>query len=196
MSPRHFAVLPVALALISCNEQGDDQVEPEPTVSPTPTGETVSILRPDVEGPVELAPAEPLVVVVPFAGGGSDLSEDALLALRDLASGSEFAGDGSITLRGHSDAGGSDAVNLRAAQARAEAVKDWLVENGAEEGRIRVISFGEQNPVAPNALPDGSPNEEGRAANRRVEVTIAPPGASDSESEDSATGEEAEETSD
>ena len=41
-----------------------------------------------------------------------------------------------------------------------------------EEERIEIVAFGEQNPVEPNALPDGSPNEEGRAANRRVEVTI------------------------
>ena len=35
--------------------------------------------------------------------------------------------------------------------------------------------MGEQNPIAPNALPDGSPNEAGRASNRRVEIDISPP---------------------
>ena len=54
----------------------------------------------------------------------------------------------------------------------AEAVRDWLVENGVEASRISVIAFGEQNPAAPNALPDGSPNEEGRLANRRVEIEV------------------------
>lgn len=51
-------------------------------------------------------------------------------------------------------------------------MRDFLVENGVEEERIEIVAFGEQNPVEPNALSDGSPNEEGRAANRRVEVTI------------------------
>ena len=35
---------------------------------------------------------------------------------------------------------------------------------------VEVIAFGAQNPNEPNALPDGSPNALGRAANRRVEV--------------------------
>ena len=37
-----------------------------------------------------------------------------------------------------------------------------------------MIAVGEQNPIAPNALPDGEPNEPGRARNRRVELEIAP----------------------
>jgi OOP family OmpA-OmpF porin len=43
------------------------------------------------------------------------------------------------------------------------------------EDRIEIVAFGEQNPVAPNALPDGTPNDEGRAKNRRVEIRVAPP---------------------
>lgn len=69
------------------------------------------------------------------------------------------------------------AANLRASQRRAEVVRDWLVENGVAEDRIDVIAFGEQNPVSPNANPDGTPDEAGRAKNRRVDLTIAvPPG--------------------
>jgi OOP family OmpA-OmpF porin len=59
-----------------------------------------------------------------------------------------------------------------ASLARAEAVRDWLVENGVAEDRIRTIAFGEQNPIAPNARPDGTPDEDGRAANRRVEIEV------------------------
>lgn len=172
MSPKFFLTLPVVLALVACGDQADEPTEPEPVITPPPAGETVSILRPDVEAPVEVAPAEPLVAVVPFAEGGSELTRDAILALREIAGSSEFTDGGAIILRGHSDAGGSDAVNMRASEARAETVKSWLVENGAAEERISVIAFGEQNPVAPNAKPDGTPDEDGRAANRRVEVTI------------------------
>ncbi|MCB2085578.1 MAG: OmpA family protein [Sphingomonadaceae bacterium] len=98
--------------------------------------------------------------------------QDKLAAM--LASDQGKAG-GRIVIRGHSDAGGSDQVNLRVSLERAEAVRDYLVGQGADEKRIRVIAFGSQNPVEPNALPDGSPNEAGRAANRRVEVTIELP---------------------
>ena len=60
----------------------------------------------------------------------------------------------------------------RASRARAEAVRDWLVDSGVDEARISLIAFGEQNPVAPNARPDGSPDPVGRAANRRVEIEV------------------------
>ena len=56
---------------------------------------------------------------------------------------------------------------------------EWLVEKGVSSERIEIIAFGEQNPIEPNALPDGTPNEKGRAANRRAEVHVAvPEGAS------------------
>ena len=35
---------------------------------------------------------------------------------------------GAITLRGHSDAGGSDSANMRVSRGRAEQVRDWLIE--------------------------------------------------------------------
>ena len=174
MSPRPLitALLGIGLAgsLAAC---GDRDPEPEPVVTPAPDGEPVSILRPDVELEVPVEPLEPLDATLSFAEGGRELGEDALTALEQVVSSEQFAQGGAITLRGHSDSGGSDDANMRASLARAEAVRDWLVENGAEPERITVIAFGEQNPVEPNALPDGSPNEEGRAANRRVEISIA-----------------------
>jgi OOP family OmpA-OmpF porin len=94
------------------------------------------------------------------------------------------AAGGPIILRGHSDAGGNDAVNMRVSVERAEAVRDWLIEMGVAEDRIEVIGFGEQNPIAPNALPDGSPNEEGRALNRRVDVSVLLPTAEDEKSDE------------
>ena len=88
---------------------------------------------------------------------------------------------------------------MRASQERAEAVRDWMIENGIADERITIIAFGEQNPAAPNALPDGSPNEEGRAANRRVEIEVAtsepaPPEKAPTLAESLATGEDEAET--
>src|SRR5690606_30153070 len=79
-----------------------------------------------------------------------------------------------VVLRGHTDSVGHDEANLRASRRRAEAVANWLVEHGVSEERIEIIALGEQRPIAPNALPDGSPDEEGRAKNRRVTVHIVP----------------------
>ncbi len=46
------------------------------------------------------------------------------------------------------------------------------MENGIAEERIALVAFGEQNPVRPNALLDGSPDAVGRSANRRVEILV------------------------
>ena len=87
----------------------------------------------------------------------------------------QMAAGGAIVLRGHTDSVGDDEANLRVSERRAEMVRDWLLEQGVGEERITVIAIGEQRPIAPNAQLDGTPDEAGRAANRRVDVTIAVP---------------------
>lgn len=180
MSPKTFVAIPLAagLALAAC----EDRAEPveEPAATPASEGETVSILRPDVESPIVADPIEQIDVTIGFPDGGSDLSDEAMGVMKRALESRAYQSGGKIILRGHSDAAGSDDANLRASQARAEAVRDWLMETGVAEDRIEVIAFGEQNPAEPNALPDGSPNETGRAANRRVDMTImVPEGAND-----------------
>ncbi len=136
-------------------------------------GEKRSIFRPEFQvEPIEgLEPQGSLETRVYFPEG-AELTEEARAELATVLASPQMGGGGGIILRGHSDSGGSDEANMRASQARAEAVSEWLVENGIDPERITVIAFGEQNPDAPNALPDGSPNEEGRAANRRVEIEV------------------------
>jgi len=137
--------------------------------------EAVSILRADIEQPeVEAPPLEPLNATIGFPEGGNDLDEAALTVLDEVITSEQFALGGPIVLRAHSDSAGSDAANERASEARGLAVAQWLVTAGVDSRRIDVIVFGEQNPVEPNALPDGTPNEAGRAINRRVEVLIVP----------------------
>ena len=174
---------PIALAALSaillagCKPVPQESEAPaEPMAPPTEEAEPVSILRPDVEAETEQeddASLEAFTATIGFPDGGSELDADAIAALEQVAASEQFAGPAAIVLRAHSDSAGSDASNERAAQARGLAVAEWLIAAGADPRRIDVIVFGEQNPVEPNALPDGSPNEEGRAANRRVDVEIA-----------------------
>jgi OOP family OmpA-OmpF porin len=178
------------LALAGC-ERAKAPPPPAPakaTPSPAPSqSDKVSIIRSDIAIDREPAPMAPLAVRIGFPENGHALDPTAEGALAGALASPQMKAGGAITLRGHSDSTGSDAANLRASQRRAEAVRDWLVDHGVDKARIAVIALGEQNPAAPNALPDGSPNEEGRALNRRVELTIAvpagtPPAASPSES--------------
>jgi OOP family OmpA-OmpF porin len=181
----------IALILTGCNSQSDGSERPGDSETPTtaveaiedteetepPEAEQVSILRPEIDptGQAAATLLEPLAVRVPFPAGGAELGEAALSALRQVANSEQIETDARIILRAHSDASGSDAVNLAVSQERGEAVKDWLVDQGVAANRIDVIAFGEQNPAQPNARPDGTPDEAGRAANRRVDITITPP---------------------
>lgn len=69
-------------------------------------------------------------------------------------------------IRAFSDALGSREVNYALSRRRAQAVRDFLVKGGVADDRLRILPFGEENPVAINAT------KAGRAANRRVEVTL------------------------
>lgn len=170
-------VLALCLGLGACDSDAPAPV-PEPTPTETtaePGEEQNSIIRPEME--VERPPIalEPLRATIPFSKGGSDIDDAALGELRGLLESDQWKQVERVIVRGHSDAGGPDAVNMRVSEERAQAVADWLEERGLDEDAIRVIAFGAQNPIQPNLLPNGEPNERGRAANRRVEVTILVP---------------------
>ena len=172
MPLRSAAAAGAVAALLALSACGDNETPPEPAPVKKVDTEPVSILRPDVEMEVPVEPLENLEVTISFASGGSDLDDAATAALDELIKSRQFREGGTIELRGHSDAGGSDAANMRASTARAEAVREWLTEHGVDEEIITLIAFGEQNPARPNALPDGTPDEAGRAANRRVDITV------------------------
>ena len=71
-----------------------------------------------------------------------------------------------VIATGHTDSVGSEAYNQRLAEARAEAVKAYLVRHGVDVKRVRAIGKGKTEPVADNAT------AEGRARNRRVDVSV------------------------
>lgn len=186
-TPARAALAVLLFALAGCELRQDQAEETPPAATPSaPASETpapeesaapvASIIREDaLPGPIVEVPPEPLIRTVPFGEGGGDLSTRAERILAGILESEAIKEDWPIVLRGHTDSAGNDRSNLRASRARAEAVAAWLVDRGVDDERIEVIAMGEQNPVAPNALPDGSPDEQGRARNRRVEVEIAPP---------------------
>jgi outer membrane protein OmpA-like peptidoglycan-associated protein len=73
-----------------------------------------------------------------------------------------------IEIGGHTDASGSDAVNMRLSQQRAQGVLDYLKGKypTADASRFTVRGYGESVPIASNAT------KEGQAANRRVEFKV------------------------
>jgi outer membrane protein OmpA-like peptidoglycan-associated protein len=78
-----------------------------------------------------------------------------------------------VTINGHTDSKGSDAYNQVLSQKRAEAVKNYLVQNFSISGsQMTPKGWGESQPIAPNSKSNGADNPEGRQKNRRVEVII------------------------
>jgi len=72
--------------------------------------------------------------------------------------------NGAVRIYGFADAQGTEASNQELASQRANAVKDWLQNNGIDASRISVNAVGEGQPVATNNT------EAGRQQNRRVEI--------------------------
>ncbi|MEO9490687.1 MAG: OmpA family protein [Marinomonas sp.] len=155
--------------------EGDAESTAEGDVTDAPNAQpTASIFGPEAglpepEDDAEAA-LEPLKATIGFPDGGAELDADAVAALEKALGSDQLRGAGLITLRAHSDASGDMAANTNASQERGLAVAAWLIERGISEEAIAVIAFGAQNPAQPNAKRDGSPNELGRAANRRVEL--------------------------
>jgi outer membrane protein OmpA-like peptidoglycan-associated protein len=73
-----------------------------------------------------------------------------------------------VQIVGHTDSVGSDAYNMGLSQRRADSVANYLAQNGVPRQSIRTEAQGERQPVASNA------NAQGRAQNRRVEITLSP----------------------
>jgi outer membrane protein OmpA-like peptidoglycan-associated protein len=70
------------------------------------------------------------------------------------------------TLDGYTDNQGNARANQRLSESRARAVADSMIAAGIEAGRLTAIGHGANDPKADNA------SEEGRAQNRRIELTI------------------------
>jgi OmpA-OmpF porin, OOP family len=71
-----------------------------------------------------------------------------------------------IEIQGHTDNFGSDLYNIGLSQRRADAVKNYLIENKIEPNRLNSVGLGERFPIADNNTPIG------RAFNRRIEIKI------------------------
>jgi len=71
-----------------------------------------------------------------------------------------------VRVEGHTDSRGSATYNQRLSEARAKAVRDYLVAQGVDAGRLVAVGYGESLPVDPGQ------NEGAWERNRRVVFTI------------------------
>jgi OOP family OmpA-OmpF porin len=125
----------------------------------TPRGIAVDASGCPIKGSITL-------VGVHFENNSATLTADSSAELDPIAASLKAHPRLRIELQGHTDSVGSDAYNLKLSQARAAAVRDYLVAQGAPAAALIAKGYGETQPVADNAKP------EGRAQNRRVVMTV------------------------
>jgi peptidoglycan-associated lipoprotein len=72
----------------------------------------------------------------------------------------------SIVVEGHADERGTREYNLALGERRATAVRNYLIANGVDAGRVQVISYGKERPAVMGS------DEQSWAQNRRGVVVI------------------------
>jgi cytochrome c oxidase subunit 2 len=103
---------------------------------------------------------------VKFETGSAVLTPLSKYELDNLVEAMKKYPDVVIEVAGHTDNTGNPESNLLLSQNRADAVKDYVTQNGVEESRLRSLGYGQTQPV------DTNDTESGRAKNRRTEVKI------------------------
>jgi outer membrane protein OmpA-like peptidoglycan-associated protein len=94
----------------------------------------------------------------------SPLSDALMKEIRDVIT--EHPEISKIEVQGHTDDDGTEKYNMRLSQERAEAVKQWLIENGISATKLVAKGYGFTRPLADNRV------KTGRDVNRRVQFLI------------------------
>lgn len=164
-APRPSAPVPAAAPAkpapspTSDDADGDGVRNRDDACPNTPAGVAV-----DARGCVDVAKV--VLKGVSFATASATLQPDAMPVLRGVAATLKANPGLSIEVHGHTDSEGEAARNMALSERRAQAVKSFLVKEGAPASRIAVKGFGERQPV------DTNDTAEGRAKNRRVEFRV------------------------
>jgi outer membrane protein OmpA-like peptidoglycan-associated protein len=123
--------------------------EPEPAAESTPP------------------PVEEIGERIQFSFNSAKLAGDALKRLSAVVEALETnPGFRKIQVEGHASEEGGDDLNQLLSDARARAVRAYLIAKGIAANRLVSKGFGEQNPIADND------SESGRERNRRVEFKV------------------------
>ena len=108
------------------------------------------------------------LVGLTFASGSAEIRPDNFSLLTKVQRVIREFPESAITVEGHTDSQGNEAMNQELSRRRAIAVREYLLSNIAMSAdRITAVGYGESRPVAPNDA------EAGRARNRRIEITLS-----------------------
>lgn len=104
---------------------------------------------------------------IQFKPDSAELTESEMAKIRKIAAILQAYPDNDLLVSGHTALAGTENARQQLSEARAESVADFLVGLGVrEKNRVFTRGFGARVPIASNQT------EEGKAKNRRVEITI------------------------
>ena len=178
MSYRLSLVAALLFTVSACSKKAPEQPAPEPAPAPTPPPPPPPPppLPPPPAPPVEdpaaaaaritAAVLAEVQIMVHFDFDKADIRSDDRTILDHKAA--ILGANGGLRLRiaGHADERGSDEYNLALGNRRAVAVKTYLANKGIDGSRLDVVSYGEEQPLAPGH------DEDAWAQNRRAEFEV------------------------
>jgi peptidoglycan-associated lipoprotein len=163
-----FIVVVFALTIFTgCAEkkavvtEGTAQDEAAPAQSAATTKEQSAKVEP-------AATAETAVKDIFFEFDKSNISPDAREILKTNADFLLKNGNSKVVIEGHCDERGTAEYNMALGQRRAQETKNYLVNLGIKEPRIKTISYGEERPFDPGH------DEDAWAKNRRAHFAVTP----------------------
>ncbi len=102
-----------------------------------------------------------------FNPNSDQLTTESIEPLNQIAAVLQGNKSYNLTIEGHTDGTGIPEKNMILSQHRAESVKNYLIQQGVQESRLKAIGYGSERQIADDKTP------EGRAANRRVELKLS-----------------------
>lgn len=172
-------MLTLILTVTACNKKKieDEPTPPEPVQVEVPEKPVEVVVEPDPLPVIFDVPApkpptalelnrQGVVSTVYFAYDSSALSDFTRTQLKANASWLMSNSDWTIVMGGHCDERGTKEYNLSLGERRASAARDYLATLGVDRSKLRVISYGEEDPAM------GGHSEEAWKMNRRCTFTF------------------------
>lgn len=132
---------------------------PAPPAPPAPGGGQCATLQADITALLKTP--------INFQTDGFSLTPASQQELTQIADKLKACPNPKVSVVGHTDNSGNDAINIPLSNNRAKAVADYLVSQGVAAGRVTSKGVGSAEPIAPNNT------AAGKAQNRRVDITVS-----------------------
>ncbi len=161
------SVLPAETLTVAASVAGISVADTNPTVTTASVPAVVPAVAVAAPAVTDATDAKNIVFEnIYFDSGKSTLTESSKAVLAQNLDLLKKNPGIRLEIAGHNDKANDESFNFKISEERAQVVKDYFVQNGADGKLLEATAYGSLKPVADNTT------EEGRAKNRRVEIII------------------------